>query len=153
MKRAFRSLLTLAVAALMMGSATARAEDGQKGKGPGGPGNNNNQPVQVRLRTTLAGTAIGNQKPGGNADFRDDGQGRTRLAVEVENVNLPAGTVLTVAIVHAGVSTTVGTITLGAGFESELELDSQHGDVVPAVVSGDMVTVSNGAAAILAGAF
>jgi hypothetical protein len=158
MENTRRTFLTLAVAALAVGSMAAWADDGQKGgQGPGqgqgqGPGNNNNQNAQVRLRTTLAGAAIQGIKPEGNADFRNDGQGRTRLNVEVENVNLAAGTVLSVAVVHAGVSTMVGSITLGSG-ENELELDSQNGATVPAVASGDMVTVSNGAAVILAGAF
>jgi hypothetical protein len=166
MKNTRRTFLTLAVAALTVGSMAVWADDGQKGgqgsgqgqgQGQGqnqGPGNNNNnnQNTQVRLRTTLAGAAIQGIKPEGNGDFRNDGQGRTRLKVEVENVNLPAGTVLSVAVVHAGVSTMVGSITLG-GVDNELELDSQNGATVPAVASGDMVTVSNGAAVILAGAF
>lgn len=149
MKTTLRTFLTLAVAALMMGSVAIRAEDGHKG---GSGQGNNNQAAQVRLRTTLAGAAIQGKKPEGNGDFRSE-TGRTRLNVEVENVNLPAGTVLTVAIVHAGVSTTVGTITLGITGESELELEAQNGAMVPAIVSGDMVTVSNGASVILAGAF
>jgi hypothetical protein len=73
--------------------------------------------------------------------------------VEVENVNLPAGTVLTVVVSHAGVATTAGTITLNNLGENELELDSQHGDTVPTIVSGDMIMVMNGTAVILAGAF
>src|SRR6266568_4222684 len=145
MKTTLRTVLTLAIAAFLVGgTASMRAEDGHK---------NNSQTSQVRLRTTLAGAAIQGKKPEGNADFRSDSTNRTRLNVEVENVNLPAGTVLTVAIVHAGVSTTVGTITLSSIGESELELDSQNGASVPAIVSGDMVTVSNGGAVILAGAF
>ena len=162
MKRTLRKCLTLAVASLVIGSVVVVwAEDGQKGgsgqgnnngsQGGPGPGNNNN--TQVRLRTTLAGAAIQGIKPEGNADFRNDGQGRTRLNVEVENVNLAAGTILNVAVVHAGVSTMIGTIKLGNGSENELELDSQNGQTVPAIMSGDMVTVAKGAAIILAGAF
>ena len=166
MKKTLRKCLTLAVASLVIGSVVVVwAEDGQKdgsGQGnnngsQGGPGpsnnNNNNNNAQVRLRTTLAGAAIQGIKPEGNADFRNDGQGRTRLNVEVENVNLAAGTILNVAVVHAGVSTMIGTITLGSGGENELELDSQNGQTVPAIISGDMVTVANVAAVILAGAF
>ena len=144
MKTTLRTISMLAMAAFLMGGVvTMRAEDGNK----------NGQNAQVRLRTTLSGASIQGKKPEGNADFRNDAQGRTRLNVEVENVNLPMGTVLTVAVVHGGVSTKVGTITLGSTGESELELDSQNGATVPAIVSGDMVTVSNGAAVILAGAF
>ena len=59
----------------------------------------------------------------------------------------------TVAVVRGGVSTTIGTITLGGGFENELELESQNGATVPPIVSGDMITVANGTAMVLAGAF
>ena len=45
---------------------------------------------------------------------------------------------------------TVGTIALGSLGGGELELEAQNGALVPAIVSGDMVTVSNGAAVILA---
>ena len=149
---------TLTAAVLMLTSASfVRADDG--GKGPGansGKGNNNSgQVTETRLRSKLAGGKLGTPPvtPEGSADFRSDTQGRTRLDVEVENVSLPDGTVLTVAFVHAGVSTSVGTITLNSALpENELELDSQHGAVVPALVAGDMITVSNGATVILAGA-
>ena len=164
MKKTLRKCLTLPVASLVFGSVLAVwAEDGQKGgsgqsnnngsQGGPGPGNNNNNNAQVRLRTTLAGAVIQGIKPEGNADFRNDGQGRTRLNVEVENLNLAAGTVLNVAVVHAGVSTMIGKIRVGNGGENELELDSQNGQTVPAIVSGDMVTVANVAAVVLAGAF
>ncbi len=148
----------VAAAVLMLGSMTfVRAEDG--GKGPGansGSGNNNSgQATEIRLRSKLAGGPLGTPPitPEGSADFRSDSKGRTRLDVEVEHVNLADGTVLTVAFVHAGVSTNVGTITLNSALpENELELDSQNGATVPALVAGDMITVSNGAVVILAGA-
>ena len=143
---------TLAAAVLMFGSVTlVRADDGGKG-GNSGSNSGSGKAAETRLRTKLAGGAIAGKTPEGNADFRSE-TGRTRLTVEVENVNLADGTVLTVSVVHAGISMQVGTITLNSAVpENELELDSQHGDVVPAVQAGDMVTVSNGAAVILAGA-
>jgi hypothetical protein len=72
----------------------------------------------------------------------------------VENVNLPAGTVLTVSL-HAGLTVTVvGTIKLSAFGAGELELNSEDGATVSTVVKGDMVTVSNAAGSrILAGVF
>lgn len=107
--------------------------------------------TETRLRTRLSGAAIAGKTPEGSADFRQDtSRNRTRLQVEVENVNLPAGTVLTVMLNHA---TKVGTITLGALGFGELELDSQDGDAVPAVTTGTTITVMNGANAILAGVF
>jgi hypothetical protein len=122
----------------------ARADDGK------GDGNNN----EVRLRTQLAGGAIMGRRPSGNADFRMQGAPvRTRLKVEVEDVNLPKGTVLQVAVTHAGTTTMVGTLTLDAFGGGELDLDSQDGDSVPALSKGDSVTVSNAGSAILMGAF
>jgi hypothetical protein len=73
--------------------------------------------------------------------------------VEVENVNLKAGTVLDVSVQHGAVTTPVGHITLSALGAGELELNSQDGDTVPAVQSGDMVVVRNAGTPILAGTF
>jgi len=173
-----------AAALLFTGANVGHASDGGKGGNSGqgstnsGPGNNNNgncnsgcnnnnnnngncnmgcnnhnNATQVRLRTRLAGAAIAGRHPEGNADFRNDGV-RMRLNVEVENVNLANGTVLTVAIVHNGTSTAAGTIMVNSSSdENELELDSQNGNMVPTVVAGDMTTVSNRAQVILAGVF
>jgi len=109
--------------------------------------------TEVRLRTPLAGGAISGRTPSGNADFRSESdRNRTRLNVEVENVNLSDGTMLGVMVTHAGVSTSIGQIRLHGGF-GELELNSQDGDTVPAIVKGDMITVSNAGTAILTGVF
>lgn len=141
MKRVSRFHAMLMVAVLAVGTAAVvRADHG---------GNNNNQ---TRLRTKLAGGAINGKTPEGNAEFRMDAKGRTSFKVEVEHVNLPA-TVLDVMLTDGGVSTLVGHITLNAFGEGELELQSQDGDTVPAVVKGDVVTVSNGSSSILSGSF
>src|SRR5947209_4518508 len=103
MKKLTRLQALLAAALMIVGTSNAvRADNGGKG------GQNN----EVRLRTTLSGAAIQGKTPQGNADFRSDTRGRTRLNVEVESVNLPDATVLTVSITHAGVAATVGHITL-----------------------------------------
>jgi hypothetical protein len=139
MKKLSRLQALLTIAVLAAGTVSlAKADHGN--------GNNNNE---TRLRTRLAGAAIQGQNPEGNADFRVDAKNRSRLNVEVEHVNLPAGTVLTVSV--AG--NVVGHITLSALGFGELELNSQDGDTVPAVNPGDMVVVSNGATAILTGVF
>src|SRR3954452_1348786 len=99
--------------------------------------------TELRLRTQLAGGAIAGKVPSGNADFRmESARNRSRLNVEVENVNLANGTVLSVMVSHAGVSAKVGEIHLLNGF-GELELNSQDGATVPAIVKQDIVTVSN----------
>lgn len=107
--------------------------------------------TETRLRTRLSGAAIGAKVPEGSADSRQDtSRNRARIQVEVENVNLPVGTILTVVLNNV---TTIGTIKLGATGFGELELDSQDGDTVPTVAPGNTITVLNGASAILAGAF
>ena len=71
--------------------------------------------------------------------------------MEVEDVNLAAGTKVDVFVDGAQ----VGSITIGAApvRGGELELNSQDGQAVPAVSSGAVVVVRNGAAAILSGVF
>ncbi len=142
MKKLTRFHAMLMVAVLAVGTAAVvRADHG---------GNNNNE---TRLRTKLAGGAIQGKTPEGNAEFRMDAKGRTSFSVEVENVNLPAGTVLDVQLTHGVTLTVVGQITLNAFGEGELELRSQDGDTVPAVVKGDMVAVLNAGSPILSGTF
>jgi hypothetical protein len=143
MKKAFRLQAALAAALLALAvTQTVRADHGGK-----------DQTQETRLRARLTGQAIQGVTPEGNADFRSE-TSRTRLQVEVEHVNLPAGTVLTVSLQSgANAPAQIGTITLSATGFGELELDSQHGDTVPAVQKGDVLSVANGTAAILAGAF
>ena len=107
----------------------------------------------IRLKAKLTGPAIGTVTPSGEAEFKANPARLTSsLDVEVEHVNLPVGTVLTVVVTHSGTPVAAGTIKLKAG-ENELELESQEGDKVPAVVAGDTISVMNGAATILTGAF
>ncbi len=106
----------------------------------------------TRFRAKLAGPAISGQTPSGEAEFESNAsKGRSSLEVEVEHVNLPAATMLDVVLVHGGVSTTVGQITLKSTGEGELELQSEDGATVPAVVKGDTVLVQNAGVGILSG--
>jgi hypothetical protein len=143
MQKIFRMQAVLTAALLAMGAAQVGSAD----NGGGGGGNG------VRLETTLHGPAIHRIRPEGNGEFRFDNSNRLRLKVEVENVDLPNGTVLTFAIEHAGTSTNVGKIILSDNGEAELDLDTQNGQPVPIVHSGDMVTVSNNGTTIAAGVF
>jgi hypothetical protein len=144
MKNKTRIQKLMTVVALALSVMIATADDGK--------GKDGSNAAEVRVRAKLAGPAILGRTPEGSADFRSQ-NAQTRLSVEVENVNMAAGTKLTVAVVHGVVSTTVGTITLSSTGFGELELESQNGAMVPAVVAGDMVTVSSGATTILAGVF
>ena len=97
--------------------------------------------TEVRIETKLAGGAIGGVTPEGSARIRNRGTS-SEFDVEVEHVNLPDATKLTVAVMHGTVSTTVGTLTLKL-HEGELELNSRDGDLVPAVQVGDIIIVSD----------
>lgn len=149
MNKMTRMQMLAAVAAFAVASlGIAKADHGGDNKG----GNGNN--AQVRMRTGLSGAAIQAQTPSGSADFRSESaRNRSRLNVEVEHVNLTAGTMLDVTVQHGTATMTVGQIKLSAGGFGELELNTQDGDKVPAIEKGDIVTVSNAGAAILAGAF
>ena len=104
----------------------------------------------TRLRAKLTGPAIATVTPMGEAQFKSNTLGnRSELEVEVEHVSLPAGTALDVQV--KGVS--VGTIKLHTSGEGELDLDSQSGAAVPAVVKGDTVSVLNAGVVIMTGVF
>ena len=115
--------------------------------------NGNQQQQQTRLRARLTGPAIQKVTPEGSASFRAQSS-NTRLQVEVEHVNLPAGTILDVMLQSgAAAPVAIGTIKLSATGFGELELESSHGATVPAVQTGDVLTVANAGTVILAGAF
>ena len=104
---------------------------------------------EVRLRTQLTGARIDRLTPSGQADFRAR-SGRADLKVEVEDVNVPVGTVLDVYVDNAKVGTiTVAAVTLGG----ELDLNTQDGAVVPKEAKGSVVVVKNGEQGIVAGVF
>ncbi len=108
---------------------------------------------ETRLKARLAGPAIGTLRPSGAADFRS-ASGRSRLNVEVEDVNLAAGTQLSVWSQRgANAPSMIGVITLGPPplRTGELELNTQDGQSVPAIQAGDVITVRNGDQAILSG--
>lgn len=105
---------------------------------------------EIRLESRLAGAAINGLLPKGDAKFRSRSNGRRQLKVEVEKVNLPAGTVLNVLIDNSN----VGQLTLNSNLENELELETEHGAIVPTVTSTSTVVVTNAqGATILSGVF
>jgi hypothetical protein len=105
---------------------------------------------EIRLESRLAGAAINGLLPKGHAKFRSRANGRRDLNVEVEKVNLPAGTVLDVLVDNAN----VGQITLSSMLETELELESEHGAIVPNVTTTSTVVVTDAQGkTILSGVF
>jgi len=102
------------------------------------------------VTATLTGAAIGGQTPHGTAEFRQRDNGDRKLEVEVEDVNLPAGTLLNVSVGNQN----IGTITLDALRAGQIELETERGQIVPAVNSGANVTVTNQSnAVVVSGAF
>ena len=93
---------------------------------------------EVRIEARLAGAAINGLTPTGHAKFRSR-NGNRSLEVEVEKVNLPAGTILNVFV--DGVK--VGDLTITSTLESEFEVESEHGQFVPDVTNVSTVVVSN----------
>lgn len=100
---------------------------------------------ETRLRIALVGSAVNGVIPKGHADFRVRADGRKNFEVEVEDVNLPAGTIFTVLVDNVN----VGQIVLGQFFKGELELETEHGQSVPAINTGTTVAVINSAGATL----
>jgi hypothetical protein len=104
----------------------------------------------------LTGSPIADVTPHGSAFYSVAPFGTPparSLFVGVSNVNLPAGTLLPVALN----STAIGTITLmqntfDVGGRGTLLLSTGHGDTVPTVVAGDVLTVG-GDVTYLSGTF
>lgn len=106
----------------------------------------------VRLRTRLTGGAVGGMTPSGQAEFRarpSNGADRS-FSVEVEDVNLPAGTVLEVQI--NGRSAGRLTISPAPVRGGELELRSSDGDLTPELRAGDLITICSDKGVVMSGA-
>jgi hypothetical protein len=95
----------------------------------------------------LNGPTIAGILPRGMAQYAEFGTAR-RLIVYVNQIRMPNGTELGVAVNGAP----VGTITLNLG-EGVLRLDTNNGGSVPVIVAGDTVTVRSADAPVLGGIF
>ncbi|HYP52012.1 MAG TPA: hypothetical protein VEQ42_00645, partial [Pyrinomonadaceae bacterium] len=105
---------------------------------------------EVIIQAGLAGTAIGGRRPSGKAVFRDRPGNDRKLQVEVQDVNLAAGTVLNVVV--GGQQ--VGTLAINTLRAGRLELETERGQAVPAVANGTPVAVRNQSGAnVVSGAF
>ena len=102
------------------------------------------------IQATLSGPRLNSLTPTGVAEHRTSASGSTRFKVEVEDVNLTAGTVLDVLLN----GTKVGSISINSFRQGELELESEHGQSVPNVNAGAIVVVRTQAGAtIVSGTF
>ncbi|MET0647143.1 MAG: hypothetical protein ABW208_11020, partial [Pyrinomonadaceae bacterium] len=106
---------------------------------------------EIIINAGLSGAAIGGSTPHGKAVFRQRPGNDLKLEVEVQDVNLPAGTVLNVFVGGQQIS---GVITLNSFRVGEVELETERGQAVPAVTNGTTVAVRNQSGAnIVTGAF
>jgi hypothetical protein len=71
-------------------------------------------------------------------DYRER-PGRDRLNAELEKINIPAGTPVAFCLVQSGVSSLIGVAKVSKGFETQIELEAEDGDVVPTVKVGDVL--------------
>ncbi|MDX6445408.1 MAG: hypothetical protein QOH71_2482 [Blastocatellia bacterium] len=105
---------------------------------------------ETRIESRLAGAAIGGLTPKGHARFEVRANGRRKLNVEIEKVNLPAGTILNVLVDNFK----VGQIVLSSTLENELELDTERGNPVPNITTASTVVITNSQGkTILSGTF
>jgi len=103
----------------------------------------------TRIQATLSGSPINNVTPAGFSEWRLDDSGRRRLSVQATSVNLPAGTILSIAVNNAAIGQ-ASVDSLGNAF---FGIDTANGQQVPVVNFGNPIQVSNGGAAVLTGTF
>jgi len=96
----------------------------------------------------LTGGTINGVLPRGYAQYEIHSS-RTELEIRLSQINLPAGTSLSVSVD----GTAVGNMSLQSGGEGRLRLRSDNGQTVPVVIAGSTISISNGGNAILNGTF
>jgi hypothetical protein len=141
----------LLVAMLSLGTLNAFADHGSGSSSSSGSGSVS----EIRLRARLAGNAIGNLIPSGQADFRQRQNRFTRFSTEVEDVNLIVDTELEVFVSASSVcsGTLVGTIILGPPpvRGGDLNLDTRDGENVPQMHINDIVSVCFNGSPVVSG--
>ncbi len=100
------------------------------------------------LFAVLSGATINGVLPNGLAQYELHSS-RRELEIEVNQVNLSAGTLLAVTV--DGQS--VGQLFIESDGRGKLRLRTDNGQFVPNVVNGSIINLTNGSAAILAGVF
>ena len=98
---------------------------------------------------TLTGAPIAGAMPLGSGFYMADALNNRVLQTDVQNVNLPANTMLDV-VVNGAVA---GQIRLSSLRNGTLRLSSGMGQTVPTVIAGSTIAVKNGTATILSGTF
>lgn len=152
----------LMASALLMPAYIGFAADGYGGGGSSGGGTSagdgggsatgmmSSVVSTSKLRANLTGSAIGGTTPSGRADWNlVADSGHESLLIQVEDVNLPDGTVLYVS--GCG-SSNIGTLLLRAR-KANLIIDESEGSSVPTCTAGNKIFVANGGKNVLSGTF
>ena len=105
--------------------------------------------VPILVRTANLVSPTGSVNPHGAAVYQLYADGQRELEVEIEDVNLSAGTSLTATVN----GTTVGQVILGIDGRGRLKLRSEDGQTVPVINDGDTATVKNGSTILVSGVF
>jgi len=102
--------------------------------------------TETIIQARLSGPRLNNLIPSGLAESRVRSNGSQRLKVEVEDVNLTAGTVLNVFLNGSS----IGSLTINSFRQGELQLESNNGRLVPTVPPGSVVEVKTQPGALVA---
>lgn len=103
--------------------------------------------IVVLVRTANLVSPTGSVNPHGAAEYQLYQDGNREIEVEIEDVNLPAGTALD-AVVDGN---SIGQVILEADQRGRLKLRTEDGQTVPVTNDGSTVEVKNGAAILVAG--
>ena len=104
--------------------------------------------VPVSVRTAVLAAPSGSIDPHGSATFKVFQDGSQSLELEIENVALPGGTMLTGFVDGAS----IGKMAVGTEGRAQLQIQTEKGPV-PTVNTGSTVDVRNGATVLAAGVF
>ena len=105
-------------------------------------------PGESSLFAALTGNTVNGVLPSGYAEFEVHSS-RIELEIRVRQINLPPGISLSVLVDNAG----IGFLSLENNGEGRLQLRTDNGQTVPAVVAGSTIQIKNGGTTILAGTF
>lgn len=101
------------------------------------------------IRTAMLTVPGGGINPHGNATWKLFTSGNREIEVEVEDLNLAAGTSLNAVVDGA----TIGQLIVDLDRHARLKLDTEDGQTVPVVNDGSTAQVKNGTTVLVAGVF
>ncbi len=130
------------------GTGTATPSPSQSGTGTGTPSPSpSGTPILIRFASLNSPT--GSVNPHGHSEWQLYSNGNREIEVEVEDLSLAQGTVLTAIVDNA----IIGTLTVDDRQKAKLKLRTEDGQAVPVVNNGSTVEVRNGSTLLVNGVF